>query len=186
MKKIMFIPVILMMSCSTNKTVNNSTFNGYRIKNSQGEIITVPSDEKNVLEAEFFSELKEYLNDIVNYNLDFSKKTVINFIDNDPKWTIANYQVPWDIFYGNLSEELNKIENCNHIWIKNKKVEDLYYYHGNKIKWITDKNDLIRSKFFKYDGLNGGFLILNPDGQYHLKVGEYTKAGLLKIYETEL
>ncbi len=185
MKKIIFIFAVLLISCSTNKNIIDPAFNGYKIKNSQGEVITIPSDEKGSLNSEFFSELKMYLNEIVNYNLDFSKKIVINFIDNDPKGNNTNYQVPWDIFYGNLSEDLNKIENCNHIWIKNNRVKNLYYYHGNKIKWITDKNDLIRSKFFKYDGLNGGFLILKPDGRYYIKVGEYTKSGLLKIYKTE-
>jgi len=185
MKKIIFISVFLIISCSSNKSTISTTHNGYRIKNSQGEIINIPSDEKNSLESDFFSELKNYLSEIVNYKLDFSKKIVINFIDNDPRGNITNYRVPWDIFYGNLSDDLNEIENCNHIWIKNIQVENLYYYHGNKIKWVTDKNNLIRSKFFKYNGLNGGFLILKPDGQYYLKVGEYTKLGLLKTYESE-
>ena len=110
----------------------------------------------------------------------FNKKIIINFIDNDPKIYRENYQVPQDIFYGDLENDLARIELCNHFWIINQRVKDLHYYHGNKINWIVDENKRIREFFFKYDGLNGGFVIIKPNGDYFLKVGEYRKSDVLK------
>lgn len=183
MKKILFVAFVFVLSCSTKKTAITAGIDEYKVKDVHGKYIIIPSDTLGELRPEYFAGLKVYLNEIADYHLDFTKNTVINFIDNDPSKHIPNYQVPWDIFYGDLSEELNTIEDCNQLWIKNVRVKNLHYYHGHKIKWLSDKDDIIRSKFFKYNGLNGGYLILKPNGQFYLKVGEYTKLDLLNRYE---
>lgn len=171
--------ILLILGCSPSNSLINKEPYLYTLENSDGTKTLVPSHKKSSISKTNFQNLKEYLVDINDYNLDFNKKIILNFIDNDPIRYRKNYQVPWDIFYGNLYEELNSIEPCNQIWILNKSVKDLYYYHGNKINWIVDRDNVIRELFFNYNGLNGGFVIIKPNGKYFLKVGEYKKSDVL-------
>lgn len=171
---------ISLVGCSTTNVRNTKDPFLYTIKTADGSKINVKSHTIDTLNSENHEILKKHLINISDDDIDFDKKIIINFIDNDPRIHQKGFQVPWDIFYGNLENELNKIEQCNHFWIINPTVEDLYFYHGNKIKWIEDKNEVIRDLFFKYNGLNGGFVILKPEGGYFLKVGEYIKSEVLK------
>ena len=167
--------VFLFIGCSSAKKLENKTTNFYKIENSNGKEIMVPRQKRDTISPGKYQKLKEYLTEINDHDLDFNKKIVINFIDNDPYRPSNNYQVNWDIFDGDLEKELNSIEPSNHIWILNNQVKNLYYYHGEKINWMIDKNNLVRELFFNYNGLNGGFLIIKPNRNYSLLVGEYSK-----------
>lgn len=173
---------IAIIGCSSSNNLINKEPHLYTVENPDGTKTNVKSHAIGKLSNEIYEVLKKYLSDINVYNIDFEKKIIINFIDNDPRIFRENYKVPWDIFYGNIEKDLTKIEQCNHFWIINKTVKGLHYYHGNKISWIADKNNTIRNLFFKYDGLNGGFVIIKPNGDYFLKIGEYQKSDLLKAH----
>ncbi len=180
MKNILHILIsFLLIGChSTNSLLNKEPYL-YTFEKPNGSKMFVKSHKKDNLSSKDFQNLKKYLKKINDYNINFDKKIIINFIDNDPAIYRKNYRVPWDIFYGNLADKLNSIEPCNHFWIINKKVKDLHYYHGNKINWIVDTNNIIRESFFEYDGPNGGFLILKPNGEYFLKLEEYSKLDMI-------
>ena len=176
------IGAILMVGCTTLNSITNEGGSLYTIENSDDTITKVKSDTTGSLNNKDYENLKNYLTDITQQKINFDKKVIINFIDNDPKTYRKNYQVPWDIFYGNMENDLTKLGECNHFWIINQRVKDLDYYHGDKINWVVDKNNLIRQSFFKYDGLNGGFVIIKPNGDYFLKIGEYRKSDVLNTH----
>lgn len=179
MKSTLIIIILVTVSCAAPNNLINSEPHLYTVENGNGIKTTVKSHQIGKIPNTSFDHLKNYLTEIVDYDLDFQKKIVINFIDSDPKTHQKNHRVPWDIFYGNLKDDLNSIEPCNHIWSINKNVKNLYYYHGKTINWTTDEKNYIRELFFKYNGLNGGFVIIKPDGHYFLKRGEYTKSNIL-------
>lgn len=124
--------------------------------------------------------IKKYLIRI-NPKTNFEKSNfiVINYIDNDPTIYTKYYQVPWDVFENDVSKKLKKIDKINHFYIINPDVKDLYYYHGNKLKWEIDKDHFLQNKFFSFKGLNGGFLIIDKEGNYFALKGEYTEKKVL-------
>lgn len=184
MKHLFKIFIILsILGCSSSKNSIKNEPGVYLIENADGTTKKVRSDTTGKLTNENHEILKNHLSHISDYNINFTKKVIINFIDNDPRVHMGNYQVPWDIFYGNIENELAEIDQLNHFWIINERVKELYYYHGNKISWIVDKENTIRDLFFQYEGLNGGFVIIKPNGDYFLKVGEYQKSDVLKMHE---
>ncbi|PJX24607.1 hypothetical protein CAP47_03750 [Psychroflexus sp. S27] len=178
-----FLLIIIISGCSSSNSLVNKEPYLYTLENPDGSKTKVKSHLTSQLSNVDYQTLKNHLNKISDKEIDFNKKIIINFIDNDPKIYRKGYQVPWDIFYGNIKDDLAKLGQSNHFWIINKKVKDLYYYHGDKIKWIVDEGDFIRKLFFHYNGLNGGFVIIKPNGDYFLKVGEYQKSEVLKTYK---
>jgi len=122
------------------------------------------------------------LETIKKYLVDLDQKTsftqtnfiVINYIDNDPSIHTEGYQVPWDVFTKDISKSFKKTDKVTHFYIINPDVKDLYYYHGNKLNLKTDKDHFIKDKFFPLKGLNGGFLIIDKDGNYVSYKGEYS------------
>lgn len=177
------LAIITMVACSPTKSVVESEPYMYSVQNEDGSVTKVKSHTKGTLSETEYEHLKNHLSSISEQNIDFSKKAVINFIDNDPLIYRKGFEVPWDIFKGNMDASLDKIEECNHFWIINKRVKDLHYYHGKKIHWLKDENEIIRNLFFMHNGLNGGFVIVKPNGEYFLKVGEYKKSDLLKSFK---
>ncbi|MDR6846030.1 hypothetical protein [Flavobacterium granuli] len=134
-----------------------------------------------LIKMEVTSKLKESTLDYFKktYDLDKNNFTVINYIDNDPKPTSISSQVPWDIFEDDYIKQIRKIDKVNHLWIINPDVRNLYYYHGNKIGWIKDAENYIQKNFLFFDGLNGGYIILDSSGNYFLHRGEYRKKEVL-------
>jgi len=105
---------------------------------------------------------------------------VINYIDNDPSIHTEGYQVPWDVFTKDISKSFKKSDKVSHFYIINPDVKDLYYYHGNKLNWKTDKDHFIKDKYFPFKGLNGGFIIIDKDGNYNSCKGEYSVKDVLE------
>lgn len=171
-----------MSGCSSSNNLINKEPHLYTIENLDGSKTKIKSHLTSNLNSVDYETLKNHLSNISDKEIDFDKKIVINFIDNDPWINKKNYQVPWDIFYGNMKVDLAKLGQSNHFWIINHRVKNLHYYHNDKIKWIIDKNDVIRKLFFKYNGINGGFVIIKPNGEYFLKIGEYKKSDVLKTH----
>ncbi|MDN6281269.1 MAG: hypothetical protein L0J45_09720, partial [Psychroflexus sp.] len=147
----------------------------YTLENPDGTKAFVKSHKKGKISNKDFQSLKKYLTEISNDQLNFDKNIVINYIDKDPTQASQNYQVPWDIFSGHMSDDLKAIAPTNHLWLIHKNVENLHYYHGDKINWIVDKDSLMRKSFFEYADLNGGFIIIKQTGTYFLRVGEFGK-----------
>lgn len=172
MKKILYVTfLILLCNCSSTKKTQNIT------EDSSDDLLA-----KSSMSEKEFIEINEYFKSL---DLKFIKgnNTVIVYIDNDPRSYQKGYQVPWDIFYGNLPKNLNSIEKCNFVWIINNRVKDLYYYHGNKINWKVDRGAFLRNKVFYHEGRNGGFLIVDSNGEHFFKEGEYTKKELIQTYK---
>lgn len=118
-----------------------------------------------------------------NYDLNKNNFTVINYIDNDPRGVASHQQVPWDIFEEDFVKQMNKTVKISHFWVINPNVKNLYYYHGNKINWLKDANNYIQKNFLFFDGLNGGYIILDSKGNFYLHRGEYSKEDFLKKFK---
>ncbi|MDG4949651.1 hypothetical protein NLM59_01830 [Weeksellaceae bacterium KMM 9724] len=195
MKSLLQILLIIILSgCSSSNNVKsiesnspNSWINqeapSYTIENSDGSKSKIKSHFISTLNVDDYETLKNHLNHIYDNKIDFGEHIIINFIDNDPKKHIDSYQVPWDIFYGNIKKDLAKLGKLNHFWIINPRVRNLNYYHDDKIQWIQDKDDVLRKLFFEYNGLNGGFVIIKPNANYFIKVGEYRKSDILEAFK---
>lgn len=184
MKQILFTLGIFLtlINCASQLTPENFSYSEYQTKNSKGEDIIVKSDVTGTLSEDAYDKLIQHLSQISNKKLNQSKNIVIHYIDNDPTTVSANYQVPWDIFEGNLTRQLNRIEKCNHLWVLNERVTNRSYYHADKIPWTVDQDLFLKELFFDHEGLNGGFVIIKSDKSYYLKSGEYTKNELLAKY----
>lgn len=180
MKKLsLVLSFVSLLSCSTTQSFLNKKAHLYTINNA-----LIKSHKHGKLSDENFRFLKKHLTNISNNSLNFNTKTVINYIDNDPKDINNDYQTSWDIFDGCLTSKLNSMFPCNHLWVINERVKNLNYYHNNKINWTTDQNNIIRQLFFNNtDGFNGGFVIIKPNGEYFLKIGEYKKEELLDTFK---
>lgn len=190
---LLIILLIYNISFSQNK---NELFYDYDLNEiSKEKFIGLKSNENYALSYEFETSVKTYLAEIktsgkLNYYLlaDIKKylvrldsKTsfaetnfiVINYIDNDPSIYIRGYQVPWNVFENDISKTFKKTDKVKHFYIINPDAKDLYYYHGNKLNWKRDKDHFLRDKFFPFKGLNGGFLIIDKEGNYISNKGEY-------------
>jgi hypothetical protein len=174
----------LFVSCASKKELNTNEPYIYKIETENGNIKQIPMFQRGQLNTNDLNEIVHYLSPA---NIFVTQPIIINYIDNDPfRQTKANYQVPWDIFYGNLKQDLSSIYNCNQIWMHNPRVKNLYYYHKDSRQWYKDVNLQIRDLFFANEGLNGGFVIIQPNGKYYLRVGEYSKKDILEIYSAEI
>ena len=179
---------LLLLSCSTSINISqgssllNKDPHAYSLENPDGSISSIISHDIETLSSQDLLNLKIYLSNLTDHELDFSKNIVINFIDIDPRRSRENYQVPWDIFYGKLENELNQIKSSVHVWIINPTVTNLHYYHGDTINWRKDLDNTVRNLFFDYPRLNGGFVIIKPNGEYFYKLGEYSKSDILNTY----
>lgn len=174
---------LLLIGYSTSNSLIDKEAHLYTLENPDGTKAFVKSHKKGKISNKDFQSLKKYLTEISNDQLNFDKNIVINYINKDPTQASQNYQVPWDIFSGHMSDDLKAIAPTNHLWLIHKNVENLHYYHGDKINWIVDKDSLMRKSFFEYADLNGGFIIIKPTGTYFLRVGEFGKRELIDTYK---
>lgn len=201
-----FLLIIISYNFSFGQ-VKKELFYDYDLnKISKEKFIGLKSKENYALSYEFETSVKTYLAEIKssgklnfyllesikNYlvvldpNKSFAQTNfiVINYIDNDPNIYIKGYQVPWSIFLNDISKSFKKSDKVAHFYIINPDVKDLFYYHGNKIKWKIDKDHFMKNKFFPFKGLNGGFLIIDKEGNYISYKGEYsTKDVMEKMQE---
>ncbi|MXV38681.1 hypothetical protein GO491_08355 [Flavobacteriaceae bacterium Ap0902] len=177
----LFFLTLLTLNCAA-QTVEKKSPHTYQLGNAYDSINEVLNETTGNLSTEDYQLLKNHLSNISTENIDFNKSIIINYINNDPKSAQTNYQVEWDIFYGDLAKKLSKIEQNHQFWMINPEVQNLHYY-GNKIDWRTDKNNIIKKLFFDYNGLNGGFIIIKPDGSFYKNVGEYTKADVINAFK---
>lgn len=175
--------ILLLIGCSTSNSLINEDAYLYTLENPDGTKTFVKSHKRSQIPNKDFQSLKKYLTEISDDQLDFDKNIIINYIDRGPTEASQNYQVPWDIFSGHTSDDLEAIAPTNHLWLIHKDVENLHYYHGDKINWIVDKENQMRELFFKHADLNGGFIIIKPTGTYFLRVGEFQKRDLIDTYK---
>ncbi|CAN1518376.1 hypothetical protein MCETHM1_01009 [Flavobacteriaceae bacterium] len=161
--------------------------------------------ENYTLSYEFENSIKTYLieinthgklnyfllENIKKYLISLNPKTtfentnyiVINYIDNDPVPYRKGAQVPWDVFENDISKAFKRKDNISQFYVINPNAKDLYYYHSDKLKFKTDKDHFLRDKFFTFKGLNGGFLIIDKEGNYFSHKGEYSKKDVLNQME---
>ncbi|REG99759.1 hypothetical protein [Flavobacterium aquicola] len=160
-------------------------------KNSENYALSYENEtsiKTYLIEIETYGKLNYFLfESIKKYLITLKPKTtfkknnyiLINYIDNDPIPYREGAQVPWDIMENNISKAFKKKDSVSQFYIINPNAKDLYYYHGDKLKWETDKDHFLRDKFFTFQGLNGGFLIIDKEGNYFSQKGEYSKKDVL-------
>lgn len=207
MKSKLAIIILLLISNISFSQDKKELFYDYDLNEIPKEkFIGLKSKENYALSYEYETSVKTYLIEIKtigklnNYILEDIKKylvgldiktsfeetkyIVINYIDNDPSIYRKGAQVPWDVFENDISKSFNKSDKVTHFYIINPDAKDLYYYHGNKLNFKRDKDHFIKDKFFPFKGLNGGFLVIDKDGNYISYKGEYsTKDVLNKLNE---
>ncbi|HQE33754.1 MAG TPA: hypothetical protein PLO52_03425 [Flavobacterium alvei] len=202
MKSKLSLLIILLISNISFSQDKKELFYDYNLTEiSKEKFITLKNKDNYALSYENENSIKTYLAEIktsgkLNFHLletikkylvDLDPKTsfaqtnfiVINYIDNDPSIHTEGYQVPWNVFTKDISKSFKKSEKVTHFYIINPDVKDLYYYHGNKLNWKTDKDHFIKDKFFPFK-LNGGFLIIDKNGNYISYKGEYSKKDVLE------
>ena len=197
MKSKLSLLIILLISNISFSQDKKELFYDYNLTEiSKEKFITLKNKDNYALSYENENSIKTYLIEIKTsgklnfylletikkYLVSLDSKTsfaqtnyiVINYIDNDPRVHIKGYQVPWDVFTKDISKSFKKSDKVSHFYIINPDVKDLYYYHGDKLTLKTDKDHFINDKFFPFNGLNGGFLIIDKDGNYISYKGEYS------------
>jgi hypothetical protein len=207
MKSQLLLVILLLISNISFSQDKKELFYDYNLSEiSKEKFTSLKSKDNYALSYENENSIKTYLAEIKTsgklnlYLLETIKKylvgldpktsfaqtnfIVINYIDNDPSIYTEGYQVPWDVFIKDISKSFRKSDKVTHFYIINPDVKDLYYYHGNKLNWKTDNAHFIKDKFFPFKGLNGGFLIIDKDGNYISYKGEYSvKDVLYKLKE---
>lgn len=204
--KLLLLIILLSFNISFSQE-KKTLFYDYNLNEiSKEKFISLKSKENYALSYEYETSVKTYLaeiktsgklnyyllEDIKKYLVRLDPKTsfgeanyiVINYIDNDPSVYRRGYQVPWDVFENDISKKLKKTDKVNHFYIINPDVKDLYYYHSDNLNLKIDKDHFLKDKFFPFKGLNGGFLIIDKEGNYISHKGEYlTKDVLDKLNE---
>ncbi len=202
MKSKLSLLLIILISIVSFGQVKKEFFYDYDLNEISKEKFTVLKNKENyALQYEFETSLKTFLVEIKTsgkfnyYHLETIKKNlvslasetsledfnyiVINYINNDVNLKNKNHQVPWDIFENDISKSLKKADKVKHYFIINPDVKNIYYYHGDTINWKIDKDHFLQKNFFLFNELNGGFLIIDKEGNYILYKGEYSRKDVL-------
>jgi len=128
------------------------------------------------LDNKTFENLKSYLTDLSNKQIDSTQNIVINYLTAYPKKdenTIS--RSGWNVLHRDYLKKLHKIANINQFWINSTECDNLKYYHQNKINWMTDKENLFKKLFFPYEVRYGNYILINPDGKFYYYLGEHSK-----------
>lgn len=120
----------------------------------------------------------------LNHNLDTNKKKedfmVIIYYPGKDKCNGSERKSGWNVFNRDYLKNLNKIGSYSHYWIY-KNDENLKYYYPKKINWTKDKNQFIEKTFFKYHFPCFSFVVIDNEGNYISKFGEFGKQEVWEI-----
>ncbi len=123
-----------------------------------------------------FENLKLYLTELTDKQIDSTQNIVINYLTPLPKKDKnTSSKSAWNIFDRNYTKKLHKIANINQFWINSTECDNLEYNHSKKINWIADKDNLFSKLFFPYKVRYGNYILIKPDGKYYYYLGEHSK-----------
>ncbi len=128
-----------------------------------------------------FEKLKSYLTELTDKPIDSTQNIVINYLTAYPiKDEKRNTRSRWNVLHRDYPKKLHKIANINQFWIHSSECDNLEYYHQKRIKWIEDKDSLLKKLFFPYEVRYGNYILIKPDGKFYYYLGEHSK---YKIWE---
>ena len=120
---------------------------------------------------------KSFLQELDSSKFDSTKNIVLNYISENPKktWT-KPLKYTWNIYNVDYLTKLHKLAEINQYWIISPKNEDIEYYRNEKLNCFIDKDNFIKDLFFIYEINCGNFVIIKPNGEYLVYLGEYGKS----------
>jgi len=128
------------------------------------------------LDQKTFTKLKSYLTEISHKQIDSTQNIVINYLTAFPtKEKEFGFKASWNILDKDYLKKLHEIANVTQFWINSPKCDNLKYYQRNKIKWISDKENLFNEIFFPYQVKSGNYILIKPNGKFYSYLGEHGK-----------
>jgi len=151
------------------------------INDSIQQRILLPQTKQSKLDPKTFNYLKTYLTAISKTKIDSTQNLVINYVTGFIEKNQNTYKrSKWDIFDKNYLDKLHKKDSIKQFWINSPKVNNLEYYHKNKINWITDKHEVLKKIFFPYDVHDGYSILIKPNGEFFYYISEHGKIAIWK------
>lgn len=136
------------------------------------------------LEKNTFENLKSYLYELTNREIDSTQNIVINYLTAYPKKDEnPNSKSKWNLLQKGYLKKLHKIENISQFWIHSPESDNLEYNQQKRINWIADKENLIKHLFFPFEVRYGNYLFIKPDGKFYYFLGEHSKHQILEDAE---
>ena len=133
------------------------------------------------LAPQTLNDLKQYLQNIAESEIDNNSLILINYLSKNPKVKDTINTTRWNIFHRNYLKKIKKKNNLLQVWVNHPEQKNLAYYQGDRIKWKEDRTGFIENLFFPYDFLYGSFVVVNFDGHYISYFGEYGKDDVIEL-----
>lgn len=136
------------------------------------------------LDQKTFAGLKTYLTDLSHTPIDSAQNIVVNYLTALPKRAEnITSRSGWNVLDRDYLKKLHRIAPINQFWINSPDSDNLKYYHQNKINWITDRDNLFKRLFFRYEVRYGNYILIKPDGKFYFSMGEHSKYEILENAE---
>lgn len=134
------------------------------------------------LDQKTFTELKTYLGQLSQTQIDSTQNIVVNYLTAFPKKEEnTTSRSGWNVLDRDYLKKLHQIAPINQFWINSSQADNLQYHHQNRINWITDNENLFNKLFFPYEVRYGNYILIKPDGKFYYYLGEHSK---YQIWET--
>lgn len=134
------------------------------------------------LDQKTFTELKTYLGQLSQTQIDSTQNIVVNYLTAFPKKEEnTTSRSGWNVLDRDYLKKLHQIAPINQFWINSSQVDNFQYHHQNRINWITDNENLFNKLFFPYEVRYGNYILIKPDGKFYYYLGEHSK---YQIWET--
>jgi hypothetical protein len=128
------------------------------------------------LDKNTFENLKSYLTELTDKQIDSTQNIVINYLTAFPKKADnTKSRSTWNVLDEDYLKKLHKTADITQFWICSPLSDNLKYYHQNKINWIADKESLFKNLFFPYEVRYGNYILIKPDGKFYYYLGEHSK-----------
>lgn len=128
------------------------------------------------LDEKTFTELKIYLSELSQTQIDSTQNIVVNYLTALPKKKEnTRPRSGWNILDRDYLKKLHKIAPISQFWINSPHSDNLKYYHHNKINWVPDKENVFKKLFFPYEVRYGNYILIKPDGKFFFYLGEHSK-----------
>lgn len=128
------------------------------------------------LDKNSFENLKSYLTELSDKQIDSTQNIVINYLTAYPKKDEnTTSRSGWNVLNRDYLKKLHKIANINQFWMNSLECDNLEYFYHKKINWIADKNNLLKELFFPYEVRYGNYVLIKPDGKFYYYLGEHSK-----------
>lgn len=119
------------------------------------------------------NQLRQYLGKISGKNFPSTHFIIINYLSSTPKKPYYGKKSHWTILDKSYTRQLKKIDDISQIWVNNPDNMLLEYFHSDRINWNEDTLRIIETTFFPFEIEFGSFVIINPNGNYIVRLAEY-------------